>query len=260
MPKTAGLTKSLTRGLTQNLFKTPPVTAWSNTYSIDTDGSDDYVNCATGTDLNFLHNGGTLAYWVKFDVISGGINAIGVSSSGKQFYMGTYGGGYTYAGYQAGSSYGSIGSSMNTGSWYHMALTGTSGGTLKTYVNAAQCSSHSYTPGSSKNPPSNFLLGGTNSHASGGVTLTNTCDGHVDEVGIWTEALDADAITAIYNSGAPTDLTVDAGNYDNSDTLWAYWRCGDNDSGTGSTITDQGSGSNDGTLVGGSAFAEDVAS
>ncbi len=248
-------------GIGLHRIPVPSEVPWSNTYSIDTDGSDDYVSCATGTDIDFLHNGGTLSYWAKFDVITGGINAIGVSTSGKQFYMGTYGGAYTYAGYQAGSSYGSISAgAMSTGNWYHMVLTGTSGGTLKTYVNAAECSSHSYVPGSSKNPPSNFFLGGTNSHASGGITLTNTIDGHVDEVGIWTEALDADAITAIYNSGEPTDLTVDAGNYDNSDTLWAYWRCGDNDSGTGSTITDQGSGSNDGTLVGGSAFASDVPS
>lgn len=141
-----------------------------------------------------------------------------------------------------------------------LTLTGTSGGTLKTYVNAVEKSSHSYTPGSSSNPPSNFFLGGTNSHATGGITLVNTINGHQDEVGIWTEALDADAITALYNSGTPIDLTEDSGNYDNSDTLWAYWRCGDNDSGTGSTITDQGSGSNDGTLAGGSAFASDVPS
>ena len=78
--------------------------------------------------------------------------------------------------------------------------------------------------------------------------------------GIWTEELDADAISAIYNSGEPTDLTVDDGNYDNSDTLWAYWRCGDNDAGTGSTITDQGSGANNGTLVGGAGFTTDVPS
>ena len=234
---------------------------WSNVYSVDTDGSDDYVSCATGTDINFLHNGGTLAYWAKFDVITGGINAIGVSSSGKQLYMGTYGGAYTYAGYQGGSSYGGISAgAMNTTNWYHMALTGTSGGTLKTYVDGVECSSHSYTPNASYNPPSNFFLGGTNSHASGGITLTNTCDGHVDEVGIWTVALDGDAITAIYNEGVPINLTEDSGNYDNSDHLWAYWRCGDNDGGTGSTITDQGSGENDGTLVGGSSFQEDVAS
>ena len=234
--------------------------SWSNGYSCQFDGTDDYVSCATGTDINFLHNGGTLAYWVNFASISS-LHGVGVSTSGKQFYMGIYSSGYTYSGYQGGASYGGIAfGSLSTGTWYHMALTGTSGGTLKTYVNAQECSSNSYTPNASNNPPSNFFLGGTNSHASGGITLTNTINGYIDEVAIWTAPLDADALTEIYNSGVPTDLTEDTGNYDNSDTLWAYWRCGDNDGGTGSTITDQGSGANNGTLVGGTSFSTAVPS
>ena len=240
-------------------YQYPPAAGWSNAYSLETDGTDDYVSIDTSTEINFLHNGGTLAFWVNFDSISSGINAIGVSTSGKQFYMGLYSSSYTNSGYQGGSSYGSSGG-ISTGTWYHLALVGTSGGSLKTYVNASEKSSNTYTPNASNNPPSNFFLGGTNSHASGGITLTNTIDGHVDEVAIWTTALDGDALTAIYNSGAPTDLTEDSGNYDNSDALFGYWRCGDNDGGTGSTITDQGSGSNNGTLVGGSAFTSEVPS
>ncbi len=100
-------------------------------------------------------------------------------------------------------------------------------------------------------------MGGTNSTASG-ITLSRNIDGHVDEVGIWTVPLDGDALTAIYNSGTPIDLTEDDGNYDVSSSLWGYWRCGDNDSGTGTTITDQGSASNNGTLVNGVSFPSDV--
>tara|TARA_B100001250_G_scaffold414371_1_gene452298 strand:- start:1156 stop:1935 length:780 start_codon:yes stop_codon:yes gene_type:complete len=234
--------------------------SWSNTYSIETDGSDDYVSCATGTDINFIHNGASLAYWVNFDSAMS-LHGIGVSTSSKAFYMGIYSAGYTYAGVpNGGASYGAISPGLSTGEWNHLALTVASGGTIKTYANGALISTNTYTPDASKSPPSNFFLGGMNSHATGGITLNNTVDGHVDEVGIWTEELDADAITAIYNSGEPTDLTVDDGNYDNSDTLWAYWRCGDNDGGTGSTITDQGSGANNGTLVGGTSFTTDVPS
>ena len=231
--------------------------AWANGYSIETDGSTQYVKLATTTDINFLHNGGTLAYWVKFDSASS-LHGIGVSTSGKQFYMGIYTLNYTYSGYQAGASYGSIGGGgLSTGTWYHLALVGTSGGNLKTYVNAVEKSSNSYTPGSSKNPVVDFFLGGTNSSASG-ITLSHNIDGHVDEVGIWTVPLDGDALTAIYNSGTPIDLTEDDGDYDNSSSLWGYWRCGDNDSGTGTTITDQGSASNNGTLVNGVSFTSDV--
>ncbi len=138
-----------------------------------------------------------------------------------------------------------------------MALVGTSGGNLKTYINASEKSSDSYTPGASKNPPSSFFLGGTNGHASDGITLQNTIDGNVDEVAIWTVPLNEYALAAIYNSGTPIDLTEDSGSYSSSSDLWGYWRCGDNDGGTGTTITDQGSGSNDGALVGAS-FDSDV--
>ena len=232
--------------------------AWANGYSIETDGSDDYVSLATGTDINFIHNGASLAYWVNFDSAMA-LHAIGVSTSSKSFYMGIYSAGYTYAGVpNGGQSYGAISPGLSTGAWHHLALTVASGGTIKTYANGSLISTNSYTPDASKAPPSNFFLGGTNSHASGGITLVNTLDGHVDEVGIWTEDLDADAITAIYNSGNPIDLTENDGNYDNSDTLWGYWRCGDNDGGTGTTITDQGSGSNNGSLVNGASFTSDV--
>ena len=51
--------------------------------------------------------------------------------------------------------------------------------------------------------------------------------GNIDEVAIWNAALDADAITAIYNSGTPTNLNSDSGDYDNSSNLQGYWRMGD---------------------------------
>ena len=40
----------------------------------------------------------------------------------------------------------------------------------------------------------------------------------------WDTELDADAVTAIYNNGAPMDLTSDSGNYDNSSDLIGYWQ------------------------------------
>ncbi len=264
MPRTVGLTKSLTpgkqssaerpRGLTQDLFKS----IRTDSYSCDFDGVDDYVNCATGTNIDFLHNGGTLSYWVKFDAINAyGINGIGISTSGKQFYMGCWGNSYTYSGYQGGSSYGSIWPALSTGTWYHFVLTGTSGGAVKTYVNASEKSSQIFTPGSSLTPPVNFLLGGTNS-ASSGITFANGIDGHVDEVAIWNEPLDADEIVSIYNSGSPTELRRRVGNYDSASNLWAYWRGGDTGSDHKTTsLTEQMGTGYDGTLVGGASFVLD---
>ena len=46
------------------------------------------------------------------------------------------------------------------------------------------------------------------------------------DVAIWNVALNLANVQAIYNSGRPTNLTFDSGNYDNSSALQAYYRMG----------------------------------
>ena len=57
-------------------------------------------------------------------------------------------------------------------------------------------------------------------HASGGYYY----DGKIDEVSIFDTDLSASDVTAIYNSGNPTDLTVNFGDYQSADNLTAYYR------------------------------------
>ena len=75
-------------------------------------------------------------------------------------------------------------------------------------------------------------------------------DGKLDEIAVFSSLLSASDIATIYNSGVPGDLT------DLSPAGW--WRMGDNDGGSGTTITDQGSGSNNGTLTNGPTFSSSV--
>ena len=77
-------------------------------------------------------------------------------------------------------------------------------------------------------------------------------NGYVDEVAIFNSALSASDVSDIYNSGVPADLT--------SLSPVNWWRMGDNDGGTGTTITDQGSGGNNGTLTNGPTFSTTVPS
>lgn len=51
----------------------------------------------------------------------------------------------------------------------------------------------------------------------------------MDDLAIWNTALDGDNIEAIYNSGTPTDLLTDSGNYDESNNLAGYWKFENND-------------------------------
>ena len=67
--------------------------------------------------------------------------------------------------------------------------------------------------------------------------------GHMDEVSLFDDVLSAAQVTAIYNTGTPTDLSGE-------DYLLGYWRNGDT-AGTSvyPTIEDYSSNSNDGTMT-----------
>lgn len=70
-------------------------------------------------------------------------------------------------------------------------------------------------------------------------------NGNIDDFMIVGSDLSASA-SAIYNSGTPGDLS--------SYSPYGWWRMGDDDGGTGSTITDKGSGGNNLSLQGGAAI------
>jgi len=80
--------------------------------------------------------------------------------------------------------------------------------------------------------------------------------GQIDEFAFWNSALSASDITSIYNSGVPNDIGTNGLNLNPV----GWWRMGDNDGGTGTTITDQGSGGNNGTLTNGPTFSTTVPS
>ena len=76
-------------------------------------------------------------------------------------------------------------------------------------------------------------------------------DGLLFQCAIWDAELDADAVSAIYNSGTPIPLQEDKGNYDNSGDLIHLWRFAE---GSGSTSEDS-VGSLDGTLQPAASFS-----
>ena len=103
------------------------------------------------------------------------------------------------------------------------------------------------------------VMNASNVTAGSRAGTNNFYAGLLDEVAIWDTAALSDAeIAAVYNSGEPTDLTVNAGDYTSASDLVGFWRMGDNDGGSGTTVTDQGSGSNNMTLQNGAAIVEDA--
>ena len=75
--------------------------------------------------------------------------------------------------------------------------------------------------------------------------------GNIDEFAIWDDDQSAN-VSAIYNSGQVHDLNA------LSSPPINWYRMGDDNGGTGTTVTDQGTGGINGTLTNDAAFEEDV--
>ena len=226
----------------------PP--AFSNTYSVDFDGTNDYVDLGTSSSLN-PSSSLTLSTWIylngsgtgslptiysssKDSAGSAGGIALAYTASKIRFYLDTTG--------SSGWVYAETDSSPNTGQWYHVLGTW-NGSTVTLYVN-----------GSAQTTTASASTIGYNTDfpATIGRYSSNYFQGLVDEVALFNTALSSSDITAIYNSGVPADIS--------SLNPVGWWRMGDIANGTGTTITDQGSGGNNGTLTNGPTFSTTVPS
>ena len=229
----------------------------TNTYSVDLDGSDDYVDLGNlGTAGRSL---GCLSLWVYTD------NAIQAGSTTYRGMLAGWGGGFNgFAhGYlstadriltvESGNrrSYWTVtsGYSLSLG-WHHLVMNhnGTGydiyvdGDIAGTTTGTLTVTTFSKLTGTAID---GFYIGtsGANSFYTGGL---------YDEVGLWDNGLTATQISEIYNSGVPISLS--------SYSPDGWWRMGDNDGGTGTTITDQSGNGNDGTLTNGPTFSTTVPS
>lgn len=246
---------------------TPAPQPLVNNFSGNFDGTNDAVNCGALS----AYQGATsmsLSVWFKSDVAGVGPD-VGMSQDfNHQFGFTSYS---TTANYvlvnetNNDNLYGQY-TPPNDTNWHHYLMTFSSG-TLLLYIDGSLVTFTSVVdqgPSTLPNVTSDFFIG----HGDG----TNYADGLIDEVALWTVALDSSNVTALYNSNAPTVLTSNAGNYSESSNLTHWWRLGDNASDTssgggavalgnviGNVENEANSGTNDGTGSG-AAYATDVPS
>jgi hypothetical protein len=226
--------------------------SFASTNSFEFDGNTDYV---TMGDVLDMANDGTDAFtiscWFKTTdtatqmLIAKQRNAspyngynLYLSSNRIRFTLGTLSG----SAYIQGQT-GLIGT-ITDGKWHHLALTydgsqDISGFNLY-YDNAnitiITLSNNTPTDVSSS---AEFMLGARGTTSSYGVLY----DGILDEVAYFNSELSASDISTIYGTGTPSDLS--------SLSPISWWRMGEaaNYSGGQWTLTDQGSGGNDGTSL-----------
>ena len=206
---------------------TKPVSSWviedfdysiPNTYSVDFDGTDDYVD--TGFQPDFIHTNATMSYWCKLANFSG-TQILGCHNS-KRFYLGFTGTNIYLGTANTNKSSTDLSAYISADTWMHLCLV-MEDGAATFYLDGVSRDTNSYTQASATNPDTNFFIGATSS-----ASTSFYMEGNIDEVAVWNTALDADAVKVVYNGGKPTDLTVNLGTYDEyTDNLKAYWRMGD---------------------------------
>lgn len=226
--------------------------AFSNTYSVEFDGTDDYVALGNSSDL--APSNITVSLWFK---ASGTVGTFNYLFAREGALYGSYMLRYTssnkfngFLGFASNQYNGDITSSstFTLTDWHHVALTYDQTN-IKLYVDGVEEYSAAETRAIDYTPSTSY---GTDNTYIGKGTFADNAEGLIDEVAIFNSALSGSDITAIYNSGTPDDLT--------SYSPVGWWRMGDNDGGTGTTITDQGSGGNNGTLISGPTFSTTVPS
>lgn len=232
---------------------------FANEYSVSFDGTNDYV--ATNYKPSSSATALSISYWMKSTSYSGGaapFSVEGYPSNEKVFRLNFNSAGKFYVTVGAGSSpyNNTSNSATNTptqginlfdGNWHHVLGT-INGQSVKVYVDGVQeftlTSSVTYAGGDQTYPYYIGMLG--NGYPS------YYWDGELDEVAVFETELSSSDVSDIYNLGVPTSLA--------SYSPAGWWRMGDDDGGTGSTITDQGSGGNNGTLTNGPTFSTSVPS
>jgi hypothetical protein len=202
------------------LFGEATTQPFANAYSLEFDGTNDYLSTSSRISITGAK---TITMWVQFQSNADIIIGSAAGSSGYWLYLHNTSALYAR---QAQLLTGSPTFSYNT--WYHIAIT-SDGSSMTSYINA----------GNTTTGLTDYAFD-IDTFAANNAGTANYFDGIIDEIGIWNTELSASEITEIYgaSNARSFDLSTDSGNYSSSSSLQHWYRMGDNDSGSSSTVTD----------------------
>jgi hypothetical protein len=227
-----------------------PPSPFTNTKSIALDGVDDFVNVGSPANLRFNRSDSfSFSAWVNVSA-TGNNTILSNQRAPSTNYRGYY---FAVQSNKLVALHRSTlsdrlvfnGATNLSSGWNHIVFT---------YDGSASTSS------------GKFYINGIADTTTGSGTLTGTAEsvdtlymgcrsdadnffnGNIDEVSVFNTELSASNITAIYGTGVPNDIS--------SLSPLSWWRCGDGD--TSPTLTDNGSGGNNGTMTNFTTFSTDV--
>ena len=233
--------------------------SFSNTYSTEYDGVDDYV--ATSSTYTELDGDSkiTISAWVKVEANTDTLSYLCTTSGGSNFQIGvrlqtttnTTCWVYVNSANSSNRASANLGAIKNDGNWHHLLvcldLSLSGGSECQIYLDSvAKTTSGSYASTTLPNSTSGLHIGTRATH------LSSVFGGKIDEFAIWSgqDFRTQSDVDTIYNSGVPNDLNS---NGLTAPTTWYRF-----EEGSGTTATDSGSGGNNATLINGTAYSTDV--
>ena len=231
---------------------------FTNTYSLDFDGVDDKVEL--GTQSLGITGAISVSAWVKIPTTNTGGGGTNIqqfvcedrtSGTNRNWSLGWRGGGFNRINAVIFDSGGSAVVATtnailpNDGNWHHVMFTysgDTSTDGLKLFVDGIQRAQATSANGGLRSTTAVVpTIGGLSQ------VIQWMFEGNVDEVSIFNSVVD---IADVWDgSGEPTDLSL------LSTPPISWYRF---EEGSGTTATDSGSGSNDGTLINGVDYSTDI--
>lgn len=230
---------------------------FSNTYSVDFDGTNDYL---VVSDVDGLSPGDSVSdtafsiiAHIKADVTSAFRIAAKGNGTTQREYLFTLDANskLTIALYDLVSGSEIVGrynTALSAGTWYRVAVTYSGNSSISGVNLYVDGSSVAVTDGSAggytamHNTTGDFLIGAWD--------VAGFANGHIDELAYFQKELTSGEITTAHGTSSAVDIS--------SLSPYGWWRMGDNDGGTGTTVTDQGSGGNNATLTNGPTFSTDI--
>jgi hypothetical protein len=222
--------------------------AWAVNYSLDFDGTNDWVKLG---DIDAFD--GASAFSINWWFNSNGGDTIHMFSKRQSGNRGIQmkirpDKGYLLSVETGSDGYGYTGTFPPNNEWVHATMVFNGAGAsnadrLKFYINGSLQSLTFVGTVSSTTPVNSeqMLISGRDN--SGG-----KFDGKIDEISFFNKSLSADEVTALYNDGTPLSAVSNSGSYVSSSHLFAYYTM-DSNSGTGTSLTDDSTQSNTGTLT-----------
>ena len=218
--------------------------ALANHYGIILDGTNQYLDIGVNGDISELTSASAMSVSFWFNLQSPEVNEMLLASgtnSGDRFMI-FFNNNNKIEVYMGGLALTST-TVMSYDTWYHVAVF-KDGVNASIYINGSQEDVTTSAPSTlSTNAGKNLKVGSTQIFAG------YYADGEFDELAIWGSDQSSN-ISNIYTGTTPANLT--SLNPDH------WWRMGDGDSGTGTTVTDDGNASTlvDGTLTNGAIFQD----